>query len=66
MPNNSDKLKELEWNVSKAMENLVSVSCEHGEESEETDRARDQSAIAEKELNDYKSELGKKQVEPAA
>lgn len=66
MPNNPDKLKELEAKVSKAIEELVSISCQHGEDSEETEMAKNRSAIVEKELNDYKTSLGKKQVEPAA
>jgi len=60
MLSDSEKLKELEAKVSKALEDFVSITCDHGEDCEEAEIAKEQLALAERELNDFKGELGKR------
>jgi hypothetical protein len=54
MISHTETLKELEAKVSKAVADLVSVSCADGEECEEAQIAKEKLALAEKELNDFK------------
>ena len=63
MHSNAEKLKELEAKVSKAMGDFVSVSCHHGEDCEEAEAAKEQLALAEKDLNDFKRELHKRTMQ---
>jgi hypothetical protein len=63
MHTDSEKLKELEEKVSKALADFSSVSCDHGEECEEAETAKEHLAIAEKDLNDFKRELRKRTTE---
>lgn len=62
MISHSERLKELEAKVSKAVADLVAVSCEDGEECEEAEIAKERLALAEKELNDLKCEHSNRSV----
>ncbi len=63
MPHNAEQRKQLEENISKAVEDLTRNSAEHGGQNKEKEEAAEKRALAEKELNDFKGGPGKENSE---
>lgn len=53
MATRDEKLKELKAKVESALEEMIEISCKHGDESEELKAAEHRRALAEKELFDF-------------